>query len=75
LAERLVVDLKDKVGLVGVDLASTGMLQADDTLLQDEAVQALVSLGYTTADAAQALQAVDPELPTKDRIKQALSAK
>jgi Holliday junction DNA helicase RuvA len=75
LAERLVVDLKDKVGLVGVDLASTGMLQADDTLLQDEAVQALVALGYTTADAAQALQAVDPKLPTKDRIKQALRAK
>jgi Holliday junction DNA helicase RuvA len=75
LAERLVVDLKDKVGLIGVDLASTGMLQADDTLLQDEAVQALVALGYTTADAAQALQAVDPKLPTKDRIKQALRAK
>jgi Holliday junction DNA helicase RuvA len=72
LAERLVVDLKDKVGLVGVDLASTGMLQAEDSLLKDEAVEALVSLGYTAADAARALKGVDPELPAADRIKLAL---
>lgn len=72
LAERVVVELKDKVGLIGVDLESTGLLQAEDTLMKDEAVEALVSLGYTTADAAQALQNVDPELPTEDRVKQAL---
>jgi Holliday junction DNA helicase RuvA len=72
LAERLVVDLKDKVGLVGVDLAGTGILQGDDTLLQDEAVEALVALGYTAADAAKALSKVDPELPSADRIKLAL---
>ncbi|HEY5152672.1 MAG TPA: Holliday junction branch migration protein RuvA [Candidatus Saccharimonadales bacterium] len=72
LAERLVVDLKDKVGLVGVDLASTGMLQADGNLLKDEAVEALVSLGYTAYDAAKALKDVDPDLPTAERIKFAL---
>lgn len=75
LAERVVVELKDKVGLVGVDLESTGLLQGEDNLLKDEAVQALVALGYTTADAAQALNKVDPKLPTEDRIKQALSGK
>jgi Holliday junction DNA helicase RuvA len=72
LAERLVVDLKDKVGLIGVDLAGTGMLQGEDALLQDEAVEALVALGYTTADAAKALQAVDPKLAVEARIKLAL---
>ncbi len=72
VAERVVVDLKDKVGLVGVDLESTGMLQSDDKLMKDEAIEALVALGYTTADAATALQKVDPKLPTEDRIKQAL---
>jgi Holliday junction DNA helicase RuvA len=72
LAERVVVDLKDKVGLAGVDLESTGMLQSEDILMKDEAVEALVALGYTSADAATALQKVDPDLPTKDRIKQAL---
>lgn len=72
LAERVVVELKDKVGLVGVDLQSTGMLQAEADLLADEAVEALVALGYTAADANKALQNVDPELPTEDRVKQAL---
>jgi Holliday junction DNA helicase RuvA len=73
VAERVVVELKDKVGLTGVDLQSTGMLQGEGLLLQDEAVEALVSLGYTAQDAAKALQNVDPELPTADRIKKALS--
>ncbi|HET7060235.1 MAG TPA: Holliday junction branch migration protein RuvA [Candidatus Saccharimonadales bacterium] len=72
VAERVVVDLKDKVGLVGVDLESTGMLQSDERLMKDEAVEALVALGYTTADAAAALQKIDAKLPTEDRIKQAL---
>lgn len=72
VAERIVVELKDKVGLAGVDLATTGILQSDAQLLQDEAVEALVALGYTPADAVAALQSVDKSLPTEDRIKQAL---
>lgn len=73
VAERIVVDLKDKVGLAGVDLASTGMLQSDAFLTnQDEAVEALVSLGYSPQDASAALTKVDPTLPTEERIKLAL---
>jgi holliday junction DNA helicase RuvA len=72
LAERVVVELKDKVGLIGVDLQSTGMLQGEANLLSDEAVEALVALGYTAADANRALQAIDSSLPTEDRVKQAL---
>jgi Holliday junction DNA helicase RuvA len=72
VAERIVVDLKDKVGLSGVDLSVTGILQSDAQLLQDEAVEALVALGYTAADAAAALSSVDKGLPTEDRIKSAL---
>jgi len=75
LAERVVVELKDKVGLLGIDLESTGLLQSEDKLLKDEAVEALVALGYSAADAAQALQKVDAKLPTEERIKQALSGK
>lgn len=75
VAERIVVDLKDKVGLAGVDLSTTGMLQADSNLLRDEAVEALVSLGYTAQDATIALQNVDSNLPTEDRIKQALKGR
>jgi Holliday junction DNA helicase RuvA len=74
LAERVVVELKDKVGLVGVDLQSTGLLQAEANLMADEAVEALVALGYTAADANKALQAIDASLPTETRVKQALKA-
>jgi len=72
VAERIVVELKDKVGLSSVDLASTGMLQSENLLRQDEAVEALISLGYTPQDAAIALQKIDPKLSTEDRIKRVL---
>jgi Holliday junction DNA helicase RuvA len=75
VAERIVVDLKDKVGLAGVDLATTGLLQGEGLLLKDEAVEALVSLGYSAQDAAAALMAVPADLPVEDRIKQALRQK
>lgn len=72
VAERIVVDLKDKVGLEGVELAATGMLQSDALLRKDEAVEALMSLGFSAQDAASALANVPADLPTEDRIKQAL---
>jgi len=72
VAERVVVDLKDKVGLEGVDLASTGLLQGTNAMMKDEAVEALVSLGYSPQDAAVALQNIDTVLSTEDRIKLAL---
>jgi Holliday junction DNA helicase RuvA len=75
VAERVVVELKDKVGLIGVDLESTGLLQSEAMANQDEAVEALVALGFSAQDALTALQGVDTDLPTADRIKQALSKK
>lgn len=75
VAERIVVDLKDKVGLIGVDLTTTGILQSDMSLQQDEAVEALVSLGYSAHDAAVALANIPESMPTEERIKQALTRK
>jgi Holliday junction DNA helicase RuvA len=72
VAERIVVELKDKVGLEGVELSTTGLLQGHQVLMRDEAVEALVALGYTPQDAAVALQQIDPSLPSEERIKQAL---
>lgn len=72
VAERVVVELKDKVGLIGVDIEATGLLQAENDVLKDEAAQALVALGYTAQDAAVALQRIDTELPTKERVTLAL---
>jgi Holliday junction DNA helicase RuvA len=72
VAERVVVDLKDKVGLAGVELEGTGLLQTDGILRQDDAIEALVALGYSPQDAARALHKIDDALPLEDRIKQAL---
>lgn len=73
VAERVVVDLKDKVGLDSTDDATT-FLQAPSAI-KDEAMQALVALGFDVGDAAQALKNVDTDLPTEERIKQALKGK
>jgi Holliday junction DNA helicase RuvA len=73
VAERVVIDLKDKVGLKAVDLESAGLLQAEAELMKDEAVEALVALGYSPADATKALHGVDPNLSSEERIKKALS--
>lgn len=75
VAERVVVDLKDKVGLEGIDLAGSGLLQSEQTLSKDEAIAALMTLGYTAQDAAKSLQHVDEKLPTEERIKQALKGR
>jgi Holliday junction DNA helicase RuvA len=72
VAERVVVELKDKVGLVGVDLEASGLLQGESGGYKDEAVEALVALGYSPQDANKALQGVDSELATAARIKLAL---
>lgn len=75
VAERVVVELKDKVGLAGVDLATTGLLQSETSILQDEAAEALVALGYSPQDAAKALEGVDMSLSVEARIKQALGGR
>lgn len=72
VAERVVVELKDKVGLAGIDLGAAGLLQGEASISRDEAAEALVALGYSVSDAIQALSAIDSSLPTEDRIKQAL---
>lgn len=70
-AEQMVVELRDKVG-APVGEAAENLLSRAGINQNDEALQALVSLGYTEADAAAALAGVDEELPTEDRIKAAL---
>ncbi len=69
VAERIVVDLKNKVGLESSEDATDFLAQAPTT---DEAVQALVSLGYSSNDAVEKLRVIDPSLSVEDRIKQAL---
>lgn len=72
VAERIVVDLKDKLGAEGVDLSKTSLLQSETSLLKDEAIEALVSLGFNPQDAAKALREVDETLPSGERVRLAL---
>ena len=72
VAERIVVELKDKLGLDGVELTATGLLQSERLLPGDDAAEALIALGYSPQDANAALAKVPPELPLEERIKQAL---
>src|SRR3989344_1650593 len=57
-AEQIVVELRDKVGLVSSDEAE-GVVSRGRINLEDEAVQALVALGYTEYDAQMALKGTD----------------
>ena len=70
-AERIVVELKDKVGLAPSETA-TSFLSTPAADPNDEALQGLVALGYSVPDAAEALKNVDQKLAPSERIKQAL---
>lgn len=70
-AEQIVVELRDKVGLAAGDLAE-GIVNRPGVNMLDEAVEALISLGYTPQDAARSLQDIDEHLSTEERIKLAL---
>ncbi|USN96790.1 MAG: Holliday junction branch migration protein RuvA [Candidatus Nomurabacteria bacterium] len=72
IAERVVVDLADKVGLP---------LRYDNNVFTgasqrvghtDEALEALMALGYNLVDATKALEGVPMDLSTADRVTQAL---
>ena len=73
-AEQIVVELRDKVGALVTESAE-GIVYRAGVSLQDEAVEALVSLGYSAQDAAVALETVGKDLPTEERIRQALKGK
>jgi len=73
-AEQIIVELRDKVGLMSSMTAEAIVARSgggDD----DEAVQALVSLGYSIYDARTALSDVDQNLPIEQRITKALKGR
>ncbi len=71
VAERVVVDLKDKVGLIS-SVDPNVLLLGEAAAQKDEAVQALVALGYNVADAVTALLSIDKSLSTEARVRLAL---
>lgn len=69
IAERVVVDLSDKVGLA-VNVAHASGVTAVSA--GDEALEALMALGYSLNDAAGALEHVPSDAPTAERVRLAL---
>lgn len=70
-AERVIVDLKDKVGLpTAYNPASASATR--DNFENDEALDALMALGFPLKEATSALSKVDPNLTTEERIRLAL---
>ena len=68
-AERLLLELKDKLG---ADLGAPGAAVTSDA--QADIVQALIALGYNERDAAAALKLLPAEVGVSDGIKLALKA-
>lgn len=72
IAERVVVDLADKVGLPLRDDNSILTGVSHQLSHTDEALEALMALGYNLNDATRALEGVSSELSTAERVTQAL---
>lgn len=70
-AERVIVDLRDKVGIpsrYGTTDAGATVAVAEN----DEALDALMALGFPLKEATAALEKVDPKLPVEERVRLAL---
>jgi len=73
-AERVVIDLFDKVGhAIATDVNIIGLSSVIPG--NDEALEALMALGYNLNDAARALEGISSELSTAERVTQALRGK
>lgn len=74
-AERLVVEMRDRLGVLGAmpGAAASGATAGGASSPQSEAYGALVALGYKPAEVTRLLQQVDPSVTaTEDLIRHAL---
>ncbi|MBQ3445142.1 Holliday junction branch migration protein RuvA [Candidatus Saccharibacteria bacterium] len=71
-AERVVLNLSDKVGTPSRYGASEVKYGKAVSSEPDEALDALIALGFPLKEAAAALESVDESLPVEERIKLAL---
>lgn len=71
-SEQIVVELRDKIGLVSSSAAEAIVGRSGGDGDADEAVEALVSLGYSIYDARAALVGIDSNLPLEMRVTKAL---
>ena len=71
-AERVIVDLKDKVGVPIACSITSGNANLQVPQENDEALDALISLGFSVKEATNALSKIAKDLTVEERIKLAL---
>ncbi len=75
IASRIVLELKDKVGSIDVrseDVAAATELNNNSTSSTKDAIDALMTFGFTASEASVAVSKCDTKLPVDEIIKQAL---
>jgi Holliday junction DNA helicase RuvA len=73
LAQRILLELKDKLSTAEADVAGAGVSMAVATgNAASEAAAALEVLGYSQAEIAAAMRGIDPTLPTDEIVRLAL---
>lgn len=76
LAQRIVLELKDKIGALDssedIEIKAVGNATASSN--SKDAIEALVNFGYTKSEAALAVGKLDQSLPADQLIKQALKS-
>ena len=71
-AERVIVDLKDKVGIPSRYGRTESQPTSVDDNEKDEALEALISLGFPLKEATAALANVGKNLSVEERVREAL---
>ena len=71
-AERVIVDLRDKVGIPSRYGATEVKFGSNKIEESDEALDALIALGFPLKEATMALEKVDKDLSVEERIRLAL---
>lgn len=74
-AERIVLELKDKMGAIASENVSQSVINASSAVADNEtaeAVAALVALGYSQSDASMVVGAMDKSLSVDEMIRQGL---
>lgn len=76
LAQRVILELKDKIGGFSVSggqsVAADSMSNSAESSNTKDAIEALVSLGYSQSDAFAAVGKLDPQMSADQLIKTAL---
>ncbi|MFH1066933.1 MAG: Holliday junction branch migration protein RuvA, partial [bacterium] len=71
-AERVIVELRDKVGIASTWAATASASLSPEQQKQNDALLALLALGYKQPDALKALKNANPKASVEEMVRDAL---